>query len=142
MDEDEKFEREKLKDFIRNIDNPKRSLVTTELDGLANSASCRQFTYDNSSNLDLCASVTVKFGSITPSSGGSITLRVVIDGSDEVGDFYTSLLLAGASSKTLMFPMVRLYPFSIRFSIINNSGVSFNAADNDVYIQPYHESTV
>jgi hypothetical protein len=121
------------------------SLVTTELDGLANAAETVVFTVDNSSNLDLYGCVTVKLGSITPTTGGSISLRVVVSDGTNVsdkagGDIYSSTLLAGASAKILMFPMVRLYPLSLRFSIINNSGVSLNGADNDVYIRPYNES--
>jgi hypothetical protein len=121
------------------------SLVTTELDSLANGSESAQVTYDNSANLNLYASITVKLGSITPSANGYITLRVVTnDGTNTAdkaaGDTYTAVLASGTSAKIVIFPMVRIYPFSLRFSIINNSGVALAAASNGVYANPYNES--
>ena len=121
------------------------SLVTTELDSLANAAETAVFTLDNSSDKYLYSSVTVKLGSITPSAGGSITLRVYVSDGTNVadksggGEAYTQILLSGASAKIVVFPMIRLYPFSLRLTITNNSGVSLNAADNDVYVRNYNE---
>lgn len=123
------------------------SLVTTELDSLAFGSTTALFTYDNSSDLKLYASVTVKLGSLTPAAGGSITLRVYMSDGTNVsdaaggGDVYTSPLTTSAGAKIAIFPMVRLYPFSLRFSITNNSGVAFNAADNDVYVRTYNEAS-
>jgi hypothetical protein len=121
------------------------SLVTTELDSLANAGESVLFIYDNSSNLDLYAAVTIKLGSITPSAGGSVTIRVLhYDGTNTPdkagGDLYTIPLASGASAKVVTIPMIRLYPFSLRMSITNNSGVTFNAADNDVYVRTFNES--
>jgi hypothetical protein len=121
------------------------SLCTTELDSLANDEESNTFTYDNSTNRTLYGMVKIKLGSITPSTGGTIMLRVTInDGTDSAdktgGDTYYSSLTTSTSSKVIIFPMVRLYPFSLRFSILNKSGVSLNAADNDVYIRTYNES--
>jgi hypothetical protein len=103
-------------------------------------------TYDNSSNKDLYAAVTVKLGSITPSSGGSVTLRVTVsDGTDTAdkvaGDTYTVALLSGASAKVIVIPMVRLYPFSLRLSVVNNSGVTLNASNNEIYVTGYNEAS-
>jgi hypothetical protein len=100
--------------------------------------------YDNSGNRNLYGAVTVKLGSMTPTSGGSITLRVTInDGTDTSdkagGDLYTSVLLGTTSAKVVVFPMVRLYPFSLRFSVINNSGGTFSASNNEMYVNPYNE---
>ena len=123
------------------------SLVTTALDSLANAAESAVSTaYDNTAGTYLYGTVTVKLGSITPSAGGSITLRVTIsDGTnmaDKVaGDIYTAALTSGASAKIVIFPMVRMYPYNTYFSIVNNSGVSFNAADNDIYIRTYNEAS-
>jgi hypothetical protein len=121
------------------------SLVTTELDSLANAAESALFTYDNSSSLDLYAAVTIKLGSITPSTGGEITLRVLhYDGTNtpdkQGGDLYTVTLLSGTGAKVVTIPMIRLYPFSMRLSIVNNAGVELNAADNDVYLRTYNEA--
>jgi hypothetical protein len=35
--------------------------------------------------------------------------------------------------------MVRLYPFSMRFSIINNLGVTTAASGNELYVTPWNE---
>jgi hypothetical protein len=120
------------------------SLVTNELDSLISGDESVVFPYDNSSNRNLYGAVTLKLGSITPAAGGYVTLRVTLsDGTDTAnkaaGDIYSATLLSGASAKVVIFPMVRIYPFSLRFSVINNSGTTFNAADNDIYVTPYNE---
>jgi len=116
----------------------------TTLNSLSNGLESVVVTYDNSANDNLYGAVTLKLGSITPSTGGSVTLRVTIsDGTDTAdkagGDLYTSVLLSGASAKVVIWPMVRIYPFSLRFSIINNSGVNFAASGNEIYVTPYNE---
>jgi hypothetical protein len=88
--------------------------------------------------------VTIKLGSITPSSGGTITLRVTLnDGTDTAdkigGDVYSILLTSGASAKVAVFNMVRLYPYSMRMSVLNNSGVAFAASGNELYVRPWNE---
>ena len=92
------------------------------------------------------AAITVKLGSITPTAGGYITLRVnIYDGTKTTdkaaGDTYSAVLLAGAGAKVVVFPLVRLYPFNCYLSVINNSGVAFNAADSDIYYRAYGETT-
>jgi hypothetical protein len=116
----------------------------TTLNSLANGSESAVVTYDNSTNRNLYGAVTLKLGSITPSTGGSVTLRVTMsDGTDTSdkagGDLYTSVLLSGASAKVVIWPMVRIYPFSLRFSLINNSGVTLNASNNEIYVTPYNE---
>lgn len=116
----------------------------TTLNSLANGSESAVVTYDNSSNRNLYGAVTIKLGSITPSTGGSVTLRVTVsDGTDTAdkaaGDIYSATLLSGASAKVVIFPMVRIYPFSLRFSLINNSGVTLNASSNEMYVTAYNE---
>ena len=116
----------------------------TTLNSLANGSESAVVTYDNSSNRNLYGAVTIKLGSITPSTGGSVTLRVTVsDGTDTAdkaaGDLYTAQLLSGASAKVIVLPMVRIYPFSLRFSLINNSGVTLNASSNEMYVTAYNE---
>jgi hypothetical protein len=113
---------------------------------LANGAAGSAITYDNSTNRDLYAIVTVKLGSLTPTTGGSITLRVYSgDGTDTPDlnggsfDAYTAALTTGASAKVVSFPLVRLYPFSMRLQIVNNAGVSTAASGNELYVRPYNE---
>ena len=101
-------------------------------------------TYDNSTNRDLYGLVTIKLGSITPSTGGSITLRVTLnDGTDTAdrigGDLYVIPLTSGASAKVAVVNMVRLYPFSMRLSVINNAGVNFAASGNELYVTAWNE---
>lgn len=116
----------------------------TTLNSLANGSESAVVTYDNSSNRNLYGAVTIKLGSITPSTGGSVTLRVTVsDGTDTAdkaaGDFYTAQLLSGASAKVIVLPMVRIYPFSLRFSLINNSGVTLASSSNEMYVTAYNE---
>jgi hypothetical protein len=116
----------------------------TTLNSLANGSESAVVTYDNSTNRDLYGVVTIKLGSITPSSGGTITLRVTLndgtDTSDRIGgDVYSILLTSGASAKVAVFNMVRLYPYSMRMSVLNNSGVALAASGNELYVRPWNE---
>lgn len=120
------------------------NFASTTLNSITNTSESAVVTYDNSTNRNLYGAVTIKLGSITPSSGGSISLRVTInDGTDmadkAAGDIYTAQLLSGASAKVVVLPMVRIYPFSLRFSVINNSGVTFASSGNEMYVTPYNE---
>lgn len=116
----------------------------TTLNSLANAGESSVVTYDNSTNRDLYGLVTIKLGSITPSTGGSITLRVTLnDGTDTAnktgGDLYVIPLTSGASAKVAVINMVRLYPFSMRFSVVNNSGVTLASSGNELYVRPWNE---
>ena len=119
----------------------------TTLNSLANAGESTVVTYDNSTNRDLYGTVTIKLGSITPSAGGSITLRVTLnDGTDIAdrigGDLYIVPLVSGASAKVAVINMVRLYPYSMRLSVINNSGVALAASGNELYVRPWNEDIV
>jgi hypothetical protein len=116
----------------------------TTLNSLANGSESAVVTYDNSTNRNLYGTVTIKLGSITPSTGGSITLRVTLsDGTDTAdkaaGDYYTAVLASGASAKVVILPMVRIYPYSLRFSLVNNSGVTLASSSNEIYVTPFNE---
>ena len=120
------------------------NFASTTLNSLANAGESTAVTYDNSTNRHLYGVITVKLGSITPSTGGSITVRITLnDGTDTAnrigGDLYTIPLTSGAGAKISMINMVRLYPFSMRVSVINNAGVTLNAGSNELYITPYNE---
>jgi hypothetical protein len=120
------------------------NLASTTLNSIANGAETGAISYDNSTNLDLYGSVTIKLGSITPATGGSITLRVTLnDGTDTAdrigGDLYVVPLISGASAKVAVINMVRLYPYSMRLSVINNAGVAFAASGNELYVRPWNE---
>lgn len=116
----------------------------TTLNSLANAGESTVVTYDNSTNRDLYGTITIKLGSITPATGGSITVRVTLndgtDTSDKIGgDQYVVPLTSGASAKIAIVNMARLYPYSMRISVINNAGVAFAASGNELYIRPWNE---
>jgi len=121
------------------------NLASTTLNALANGSESARVTYDNSSTRDLYGFVTIKLGSISPAAGGSLTLRVTAtDGTDlgdaaVGGDLYTVALTSGASAKIVSIPMIRLYPFSLRLSIVNNSGVALAASGNEIYVTDFNE---
>ena len=116
----------------------------TTLNSLANAGESSVVTYDNSANRDLYGLVTIKLGSITPATGGSVSVRVTLnDGTDTAdrvgGDLYVVPLVAGAGAKVAVLNMVRLYPYSMRFSLVNNAGVALAASGNELYIRPWNE---
>jgi hypothetical protein len=121
-------------------------LAGTALNSLANGSASSLISYDNGSNRDLYGIVTVKLGSITPGTGGSVSLRIYAgDGTDlpdangGAFDSYTAALATGAAAKVVTFPMVRLYPFPCRLQIVNNAGVSTAASGNELYVRPFNE---
>jgi hypothetical protein len=123
------------------------NLAGTTFNSLGNgSAATTAITYDNSTARDLYAIVTVKLGSLTPTTGGSITLRVYSgDGTDTPDlnggafDSYTAALTTTTGAKVVTFPMVRLYPFSTRLQIVNNAGPTTAASGNELYVRSYNE---
>ena len=123
------------------------NFASTAFNALANGSESSTVTYDNRTDKSLYGAVTLKLGSITPSTGGSVSLRITMsdgtDTSDKIGgDLYAIPLTSGASAKVNIISMVRLYPFSLRFSLINNSGVSLAASGNEIYVTPYNEDIV
>jgi hypothetical protein len=123
------------------------NFASTAFNSLANGSESATVTYSNATNKDLYAAVTLKLGSISPSAGGSVSLRITqtdgTDTSDKIGgDLYAIALTSGASAKVNIIPMVRLYPFSLRFSLVNNSGVSLAASGNEIYVTPFNEEIV
>ena len=122
------------------------NLAGTTFNSLANGSAGSAITYDNSSNRDLYAAVTVKLGSLTPTAGGSITLRVYVgDGTDTPDlnggafDSYVAPLTTTTGAKVAIIPMVRLYPFPVTLQIVNNAGVSTSASGNELYVRPWNE---
>jgi hypothetical protein len=129
------------------------NIASTTLDSLANGSTSAFVTYDNSSNLDLYANIEVDLGSFTSTSGANILLRIhstanagasVPDDTGSVGggEVYPYFLTVGASAKLCIFPMVRLYPFSLRIQITNFGGAAFAASSNAIKVQPYNEKVV
>jgi hypothetical protein len=122
------------------------NLAGTSINSLANGSAGSAISYDNSTARDLYAAVTVKLGSLTPATGGSITLRVYAgDGTDTPDlnggafDSYVAALTTTAGAKVAIIPMVRLYPFPVTLQIVNNAGVSTAASGNELYIRTFNE---
>jgi hypothetical protein len=122
------------------------NLAGTTFNALANGTAGTAISYDNSTSRDLYAAITVKLGSLTPATGGSITLRVYAgDGTDTPDlnggafDSYAAPLTTTAGAKVVIFPMVRLYPFPVTLQIVNNAGVSTAASGNELYVRPFNE---
>lgn len=120
------------------------NIMSSAADSLANGSESAVVTYDNSSLKNLYAAATIKLGSINSTTGGSVSLRATLnDGTDTGnkvgGDVYVVPLVVGSAAKINIIPLVRLYPFSIRFSLVNNSGATLNAAGNELYLVPYNE---
>lgn len=121
------------------------NILSSAANSLANGSESSVVTYDNSSLKNLYAAATIKLGSISSTTGGSISLRLTLndgtDTGDKVGgDVYVVPLVVGSAAKVNIIPMIRLYPFSVRFSLVNNSGATLNAANNELYLIPYNET--
>ncbi len=121
------------------------NILSSAANSLANGSESSVVTYDNSSLKNLYAAATIKLGSISSTTGGSVSLRLTLndgtDTGDKVGgDVYVVPLVVGSAAKVNIIPMIRLYPFSVRFSLVNNSGATLNAANNELYLIPYNET--
>ena len=121
------------------------NLAGTTLNGLASGSESAVVTYDHSASREGQGVITIKLGSINTAAAASISVRVTMnDGFDTAdrigGDLYSSLpLTSGTSPKVVMVYMARLYPFSLRLSVINNSGVALATSGNEIYVRPYPE---
>jgi hypothetical protein len=125
------------------------NIASTTLDSIANGSTSAFVTHDNSADLNLYASVTIKLGSLNPTTGASITLRVFVSdgtntsdntGSVGGGETYTVPVTTGSGAKVVIIPMVRLYPVSMRLCVTNNTNVSFAASGNEILLKPFNES--
>lgn len=127
------------------------NIASTSLDSLANGSTSAFITYDNGTNRDLYGNIYVVLGSFTSTTGASVSLRIfsTADGGSDVpdatggvggGDVYTQPITVGASAKAMVFPMVRLYPFSLRICVTNNGGAAFASSGNTLQVQPFNES--
>ena len=123
------------------------NFASTVFNSLANGSESATVTYDNSTNRDLSCLITLKLGSITPSTGGSVTLRITLsDGTDVSdpgvnGELYLIALRSGTNAKTNITPL-RIYGCSLRISLINNAGVALAASGNEIYVTPFNEDIV
>ena len=125
------------------------NLAGLTLNGLANGTESTVVTYNNGSDREYYGLLTIKLGTTASpgvSTGGSITVRITLndgtDSSDQIGgDLYVIPLTTGTSSKIVM-QKIQLYPFQNRISIINNSGITFAASNNQMFITPWGEEVI
>ena len=122
------------------------NILSTVANSLANGSESSVVTYDNSSNKDPYALLTLKLGSITPSTGGSVSIRVTIndgtDTSDKIGGEIVLLALTSGASAKVGIQKVSLPPFSLRLSVINNAGVTLASSGNELYVRSWSEEAV
>lgn len=114
--------------------------------GITNGSASAFISYDNSTARDLYAIITLRLGSFTPGANPSVLMRLYSgDGADlpdingGAFDSYVAAIAAGAGAKIITFPMIRLYPFPLRLQFVNNSGQTWAASGNEVYLTPFNE---
>jgi hypothetical protein len=122
------------------------NIASTALDSLADGSRSTGLTHDNSSALHLRAQVRVNLGSITPGTNGYVTLEEYLSIGGNVEDFggtpyaaQTKLLTTTASAKVVIFD-VPLAPNSVRFVLLNKSGVALAASGNALRVTTYDET--
>lgn len=120
------------------------NILSTVVNSLANGSESAVVTFDNTTAKALYGAVTIKLGSFSSTTGGSMSLRITMnDGTDTAdkiaGDVYPFAITPGSSAKVAILPRVVLYPFSLRFSIVNNGGATTAASANELYVSTYGE---
>jgi hypothetical protein len=126
------------------------NIAGTALNSLANgSLSAILADISNSSGKNLNIRFWIKLGSLTPSSGGSITVRLVCKRGSTyitrsatvfIGEQATIPLTTTTEAKELSTCAMRLPgPFDVGVEIVNNAGVALAASGNEVYYQVWDE---
>lgn len=124
------------------------NIASTTLNSLANGSASSFITHDNSTAKDLYFLVTLKLGSLNPTTGASVTLAVFAsDGTDVPdntasvggGERYTETVTTGSGAKVVNFRVRAPGPFSLRFSFVNNTNVSLASSSNEVYVTTFNE---
>jgi hypothetical protein len=129
------------------------NIAGTALNSLANGGlSAILADIANASGKNLNIRFWVKLGSLTPTAGGSIAVRLVCKrGSDYItrsatvfiGEQAALPLTTAAEAKELSTCAMRLPgPFDVGVEIVNNAGVSLAASGNEVYYQIWDEEVV
>lgn len=125
------------------LDTRSANLAGTALDNKANLSSSDPILFDNSTGKHITGLVTVVLNTITPTTNGSITLRVfysdgVITEDTVTRSGYSEFLSSGASVKNTIFE-VMLKPCLMKFIVVNNSGTTFQSSGNAFYVTTYDE---
>ena len=122
------------------------NLLTTQLNSLADGSQSASITYNNSSNVELSALVSISLGSFTPGTDPYFLLRVLAhDGwqsPDPVGgDIYKLAIQTGTGTKYITHPGIRLYPFSLRLYITNHAGAALASSGHTMQLRTYNEAS-
>lgn len=114
--------------------------LTTELNSLANgSTSTASSAYDNETNKHKFVNVEVYLASLTPTGSPSISVNILptLDATNyaDAGSDTAVIVLpltTSTSAKRKIAVNIPAPPFSLKFSLTNNSGVSLPASGNTV----------
>jgi hypothetical protein len=126
------------------------NIAGTALNSLANGGlSAILADIDNATGKNLNIRFWIKLGSLTPTTGGSITVRLVCkrgstyvtrNATVSLGEGQTIPLTTTTEAKEVSSCAMRLPgPFVIGVEIVNNAGVSLAASGNEVYYQIWDE---
>jgi hypothetical protein len=126
------------------------NIAGTALNSLATgSLSAILADVDNSVNKHFNIAFWIKLGSITPSSGGSITIRLICKRGSTytdrnatifTGEFQTVGLTTTTSAKEISTCTMRIPgPGIYGIEIVNNSGVTLASSGNEVYYRTWPE---
>ena|SRR5215510_12595001 len=124
------------------------SVLTTELNALGNNTlSALGPAYDNSANKDVYVDVELVLSSLTPASGGYVTLyaALAVDGSNYGDAFRTSVqqlvgvfnLDTSTSAKRTSLKNIMIPPDLMKFYLDNQAGVALGATGNTVKVIAY-----
>lgn len=118
---------------------------TTPIDGLADGSSAIVTDVSNGTDKALYVSVCLSLASMTPSTGGSVALRIRRKRGSTYEDQTAScivaqkLLSSGASAKLVEFTAQLPGPYTYGLGIVNNSGTAFPGSGNAIYVSTFNE---
>jgi hypothetical protein len=127
------------------------NIAGTALNGLTNgSLSAILADIDNATNDDLYVSFWLELGSITPTAGGSVTIRLVRKRGSTYEDRTATIfsgeqmvkpLTTATGVKAVSFNFLRLPgPYVFGVELVNNSGVTLASSANALYYQTHNEA--
>jgi hypothetical protein len=111
------------------------NLITTELDSLANGTESAAITVNNATGKKLYCKFRIVLGSITPGTGGGITLKIYGPNADVGSSPEQTVFIAassGAGAKVVEKTLL-IYPFANQVTVTNNLGTTTASSGNAFY---------